>query len=416
MATDLFTPILNDRTRAPHFFNGRLLTGEAMSAEQKAQQVAHELLAQGLGDGVAWGLDVLVSTALNTVDAPVVTVKAGTAISRRGDLLFLKEDTDLQLVRPTTASAATQKKIFNTCLPPQQGTYVTDAGVYLLTIAPITVGDQLAPVSGLGGSGSCNVKYRVNAVEFRLIELPISNDVLNDTGRMRNRVAYACFGIDDVPDFALDPVDESDEAATLLDAVGSTHLTDCDVPLAVMYWSATTGIQFIDMWAVRRRLTRSRSAAAFPPYSDRRLARTEAMVLQFHDQVSGLRRPLGQTSLVNAKATFKYLPPVGVIPIAAPVIKGLSVLDFFKDLTVGTPAFVEGARLQTVVHEALEYFPIDLTSKELIWLYEVRENAERIDEGGAGLPVPAMVFVSGHVPYRADAHFDVAKWDYANYL
>jgi hypothetical protein len=414
MATDLFTPILNDRTRAPHFFNGRLLTGEAMSAEQKAQQVAHELLAKGLGDGVAWGLEVLVSTALNTVDAPVVTVTAGTAISRRGDLLFLKEDTDLQLVRPTTASAATQK-IFNACVPPQQGTYVTDAGVYLLTIAPITVGDQLAPVSGLGGSGSCNVKYRVNAVEFRLIALPVSDDVLSDTARMRNRVAYACFGIDDVPDFAVDPVGESDEVATLLDAVESTHLTDCDVPLAVMYWSATTGIQFIDMWAVRRRLTRSRSAAAFPPYSDGRLARTEAMVLQFHDHIRALRHSVGSPSPVAARAYFRFLPPVGVIPIARPANTGVSESLFFTNLTTSTPAFVEGARLQTVVEEALRYFPIDTRTAELIWLYRIRENRQALDRGELGISAPALVFVSGHVPFRGDAHFDVAKWDYATF-
>jgi len=106
MATSLFTPILNDRTRAPYFFNGRLLTGETMTAEQRAQHVAHELLAQGLGDGVAHGLQVDVSTAFNTIDRPVVTVKAGVAISRRGDLLLLSEDTPVELVRPATASVA----------------------------------------------------------------------------------------------------------------------------------------------------------------------------------------------------------------------------------------------------------------------------------------------------------------------
>ena len=58
MANSLFTPILNDRTRSPHFFNGRLLTGEAMADEQRAQHVSNELLAQAVGDGVAYGLEV----------------------------------------------------------------------------------------------------------------------------------------------------------------------------------------------------------------------------------------------------------------------------------------------------------------------------------------------------------------------
>src|SRR5688572_25562382 len=114
MATGLFTPILNDRTRAPNFFNGRLLTGEAMTDEQRAQHVVHDLLAQGLGDGVAHGLQVEPSKEFNTVDRPVVTVKAGTAISRRGDVMLLAGDTEVELVRPATASAAPQR-IFEAC-------------------------------------------------------------------------------------------------------------------------------------------------------------------------------------------------------------------------------------------------------------------------------------------------------------
>src|SRR5262249_32179580 len=152
----------NDRTRAPYFFNGRLLTGEAMTDEQRAQHAAHEILAQGLGDGVTCGLQVILSTALNTVDRPGVTGKAGTAISRRGDLLFLAAATDVELVRPAHQSAVPQK-IFDACKPPQQGAYVADDGVYLLTIAPIGVGNGLAPVSGLGATTqNCNVKYRVD--------------------------------------------------------------------------------------------------------------------------------------------------------------------------------------------------------------------------------------------------------------
>ena len=45
------------------------------------------------------------------------------------DLLFLAEDAEVQLVRPTSASAATQKRIFEACTPPQKGTYVTDSGI-----------------------------------------------------------------------------------------------------------------------------------------------------------------------------------------------------------------------------------------------------------------------------------------------
>ena len=90
-----------------------------------------------------------------------------------------------------------------------------------------------------------------------------------------------------------------------------------------------------------------------------------------------------------------------------------------RDMRMSSPtlsaAFIEGARLQTVIQEAVPYFPVDTTSQELFWLYQIRENQQAIDKGGTGIPSPGLVFVSGHVPYRADAHFDVAKWDYSNY-
>jgi hypothetical protein len=420
MATSLFTPVLNDRTRAPNFFNGRLLTGDAMADEQRAQHAAHEILAQGLGDGVACGLQVILSSALNTVDRPVVTVKAGTAISRRGDLLFLAADTDVELVRPAHQSAAPQK-IFDACKPPQQGAYVADDGVYLLTIAPIGVGNGLAPVSGLGGGNTCNVKYRIDAVELRLVELPVAQEIVNDSNRARNRIAYACFGVDEAAFFARDPLGPASDPHTLLDDVDGTTITDCDVPLAVLYWTATGGVQFLDMWSVRRRVTHSRTATRFPALSDKRLAVSEAMVLQFQEQIAALRRTLGAAATVVASDYFRFLPPVGVVPIASPTSTGVSVDGFFKNLVIGPrtnqlPAFVEGARLQAIVHEALPYFPVDTTTRELIWLYNIRENRQAIHQGIAGVSGPAVVFVSGHVPYRADAHFDIAKWDYATYV
>jgi len=415
MAIGLFTPILNDRTRAPYFFNGRLLTGEAMTDEQRAQHVAHEILAHGVGDGVAYGLQVAPSHDFNTVDRPVVTVKAGAAVSKRGDLLLLADDVEVQLVRPPSGSVAPQK-IFDACRPPDQGTYVSDSGVYLLTISPITVGDQLAPVSGLGGPQTCNVKYRVDAVEFRLVKLPVDSAVLSDTNRLRNRVAYACFGIDQITAFALDPIGALGEAKTLLDEIDGKTIGSCDVPLAVIYWTAAGGIQFIDLWSVRRRLTRSRTGMRFPPMSDKRLAAGEAMVLQFQEQIATLRLSLGQASTIVATTYFRFLPPVGLLPIAASGFTGVSPADFFKNMTVGSEAHVEGARLPTVVEEAVPYLPIDTTKAELVWLYRVRENREAIDKGTAGISGPALVFVSGHVPYRADPHFDVNKWDYSNYV
>jgi hypothetical protein len=413
MATSLFTPVLNDRTRAPYFFNGRLLTGEAMTDEQRAQHAAHEILARGVGDGVAYGMEVAVSTPLNTVGTPIVSVKAGAAVSRRGDLLYLASDTDVQLVRPAHASAS-PTRIFESCQPPQQGAYVADAGVYLLTIAPVGVGDGLAPVSGLSGTQSCNVKYRVDAVQFRLVELPVEAAVLSDANRLRNRVAYACFGTADTGSFARDPF-ASTEPATPLDKIRGKTLADCEVPLAVLYWTATGGIRFVDMWSVRRRLAASGAATSFPALGERHLAVAEAMVRQFQEHVETLRHSVSLVPAVAAATYFNFLPPVGVLPIATPTSTGFVQGGFFKDLTVRGPAYVEGARLTALVREAIPYRPIDTSTPELVWLYLVRENRQAIDRRETNAPLPALAFVSGHVPYAANARFDIARWDYANF-
>src|SRR5215831_11331701 len=86
MPNNLLTPIVNDRTRSVNFFNGRLLTGEDLTAEQQANRVAHSLLGQSIGPGVAYGLEVSESTVSSTKKAPVLAVTRGLAINPNGAL------------------------------------------------------------------------------------------------------------------------------------------------------------------------------------------------------------------------------------------------------------------------------------------------------------------------------------------
>src|SRR5215467_15864430 len=88
MTSNLLTPILNDRTRSVNFFNGRLLTGEDLTAEQQANRVAHSLLGQSIGPGVAYGLEVSESTVSSTKKAPVLAITRGLAINPNGALLL----------------------------------------------------------------------------------------------------------------------------------------------------------------------------------------------------------------------------------------------------------------------------------------------------------------------------------------
>src|SRR5580700_2731797 len=99
MATNLQTPILNSLIRSVNFFNGRLLTGEDLTAEQQSNRAARNLLGRAIGSGVVHGLGVTESVKFSNVQAPVLTVSKGLAINHRGAPLLLTDDTDIALVR-----------------------------------------------------------------------------------------------------------------------------------------------------------------------------------------------------------------------------------------------------------------------------------------------------------------------------
>src|SRR5262249_31729228 len=113
---------------------------------------------------------------------------------------------------------------------------------------------------------------------------------------------------------------------------------------------------------------------------------------------------------------FRYLPPLGILPLASgPSAGGFDELRFFTGLTYRNPVYVEGAKLQPLVRESRAYGPIDLTSGEMFWLYYVRENRQFPAPGVTAPAPPYVVFVKGHVPYQGNAQFDLAHWDYSNY-
>jgi hypothetical protein len=408
MAANLFTPILNDRTRSIHFFNGRLLTGEDMTEEQHGQRAVHELLGQSIGDGVVRGLEVSIddTTSLAT---PVVRVTGGLAINRRGEpLLLTPETTRVQLVR-SAAPPPAPKTIFTACTPPQSGVYVAGAGVYLLTICSTVAGDGAAPVSGLGGQPTgCNTRYDIDAVQFRLIEVPLTDAERGEPNLLRNRVAYRCFGVDALTSFATDPFGTSAAPPTLLDQLRPHALTDCDVPLATLYWTATGGVVWVDVWSVRRRVAGG-GIASHVAMSDRRLAVSEAMVLQFEDEI----QQLSLTTATTAETNFRYLPPVGLLPLAMRGRAGSNYQTFFGNHTTRGPAFIPDAKLHSVIATALHFPPIQIDVPEVLWLYLVAGNSLAANERGG--PKGYLAFVNGHVAYAANARFDLGRLNLANY-
>jgi hypothetical protein len=427
-------PLKEGGIRSVNFFNGRLLAGKDLSREQAARREADARLGLAIGDGVAFGLDAAVDTALSEPAAPVLRIARGLAVNRRGQTLRLTADTSVALSRRFEAVAG--NCVFADCAPLAGGVYVAGAGVYLLTIAPAQLGEGRAPTNGLDpGNVACNTDATVEAVQFRLLGIDQVRYADLDLGspRFRNRLAYRCFGVEAAEAALADPWRAGPARYGLIDELRGLGLSDHDVPLALVYWTAQ-GIRFVDGWAVRRPLVPPDPLASPPdaggaPPADpsgpgfvarrRRLAEAYAMGAQFHAHLTDLLASSGSLAALRATDHFRYLPPFGMVPLQRGAIRGFAPAAFFANVVrrpiAGTgqeTEFIDARLLGVLQEEALAYPPTDLDAKELVRVYRPWQNHRAAAEGRAQ---PVAVFASGLSPDLAAARFDLARYDYSNY-
>ncbi len=408
MATGLYEPIRNG-IAVTNFFNGRLLSAEDLSSEQKANDASRRLLGRAIGDGVAYGLEVSAASASPGTASPAITVEAGLAVNRCGNALYLPERTDLAIFPPIDGSAATATSAFSSCQPLQTGTYVTGEGVYLLTVSPASFADGRAPASGLGNvTASCSAKYNVQSVQFRLIQLLAADT--SDPAKARNRIAYQCLGVDRTRSFAISPFGAQPGQYGLIDDLRANFLTDCDVPIAVLHWTATGGLDFIDMWSARRQVTERSNAGRWSALvGERRRAETGAMFLQFQDQIESIRATEGNLQTISAAQRFDFLPPIGWLPVRNDVSPGgFDIATFFGAHASLDIAPIDSDRLRMLSQEALNCEPVALATTGKIQLYFVWENLSAVRAGTANQLV--LVFASPALPYSGSARFGFATW------
>jgi hypothetical protein len=411
-------PLKTGGIRTVNFFNGRLLTSRDLTREQTARREADWRLGLALGDGVAFGLDIDRDTALSKDKAPVLRIRSGLAVNRKGQLLRLTADTSVALTR--RYDAATTDCIFADCNPLAIGTYISGAGVYVLTIAPAELPEGTAPTNGLDPSNvRCNTDSTVEALRFRLHTVRQQEYGSLGLGQawFRNALAYRCFGADVQPQWFEAVLTSTPRRETLVDSLRATSLTDYDVPIALIYITGQAKIEFVDQWAVRRPLSRTSASAWESLIDDRRLATGYAMFMQFQRQVLDTAPPSGDLTPITARTHFKYLPASGVIPVPEESdTTDAAATRFFTGMTYRGPAFVNAAQVECLLRESLTYPPIDTESDELVWLYRVREHRMAIDfKTTTPQPRSYLVFASGHMRYRADAQFNLAYWNYSNY-
>jgi hypothetical protein len=454
--TQLLTPFLEGGVQNSFYFNGRILTADALRADQSASRRQRQQLGKAIGSGVVCGLTV---ENLPGAAPPTLHVSAGLALNGLGQALELSQGIDVALARDDPENF-TEAGLFGSCLPVDTGEYVTGRNVYVLALAPASGYREKAPMidltsnghsNGNGQTSGCGFRFAVEGVQFRLVEIDLEDeDVLsgpalatletlieaepqNDPveSRLRSLLAHLCLGTVDAADFPATLFSQLTQGTAAPDygllsritdpdpANADEHtLTPCDVPLALIYWT-TQGIQFVDMWSVRRRLTRPvPTEAALTLVSDRRLAEGEAAFLQFQAQIAYLTRPgIPQLVLdsIQARNYFRYLPPVGILPLTGiGLARGVDYGTFFQNLTVREPIYIEGAKLPALVRQSFAFPPVDISGDEvtMMWLYYIRENQQGV---GGAMPQSYLVFSSGYLPFQGDARYDLNRYEYSNY-
>lgn len=452
----LLDPILDQGIRHTHFFEGRLLTGEDLRNQQQANRQHDRRTGKAIGAGIIQGLEVKLEQDGSDGTSPQVRVSKGLAINGEGEIVGLPT-TDIKLtLSRTIGTVEVEQADFYLCSGPPGNQHIPNGvGIYLLLMSPAAAYKERAPKSGLGDEGvvkGCGSRYIQEGVQFRtvqvttemLISMPgvteVTRDILktdlldpaNPIGtdasdlprlsRLRNMLAHLCFASERVDAYSLGPFEQTNGLSPLAsygvidELFKQNEINDCDIPLALMYWTLN-GIAFVDNWSVRRQLTGCFNAKGQSSYEAglRDVMVAKATVSQFQQQLDDLIDTLPDPSVITAHNYFHFLPSLGVLPLAEDVgLPGLNYQTFLGDLLQKEPVHIDAAHLFGLVQESYDYPVIPIASKELIWLYLIRQNRLDIDNGVTGVQTH-LVFTNGHMLFRGHARFNLARWDYSNY-
>lgn len=411
-------PFTDGGIRTVNFFNGRLLTGKDFSREQDARREADKRLSLALGDGVAFGLEVEYDDQLSQSNLPVVNIKAGLAFNREGLALRLKNSVHVALARSFEVGSV--DCLFKNCAVLGGGTYVAGAGVYVLTIAPAESSEGRAASNGLDpGNVRCNTDTTVEAVQFRLLQVKptLYADLNVAAPSFRNQLAYRCFGAGIQADWFENLLGATPRQDDLLESLRKNILSPLEVPLGLLFFTGAADLKFIDVWAVRRPLNRYDSDPLISLVESHRLAIGQAMFMQFQQHIAHLLNQSADPESIIAADYFRFLPPVGIIPLLSNSFpRGLHQDLFFDGIVHHPIVYIEGARAEALMRHALYYPPIDIKSRVMLRIYRVRENAQATSNASQTSTLrPYVIFSTGHMAYMGDPHFDVNRWDFSNW-
>jgi len=457
-ANSLFDPVIDGGVRNPNWFEGRLLTAQSMRERDAAERQRDQLLGRAIGSGVIEGLWVTRGAAQGDGTVRTLSISKGSAITPGGDSLVLGRDITVDVVPPAANNPA-GPALFARCQdPPAIASMPSGFGIYVLVMSSATGYRERAPRSGLGTEGvvtGCGDAFVVEGAQFRLEKLEPQNiSEIDDAGRselttliansanpasrsmLRNLIAHHCFGTPDLANLPVDPfatsagVSDFLEHGALDDLRRLKRITCCDVPIAVLLWNIN-GVDYLDTWSARRTPVPHATSRLFPvPASPRTRIEGVARFLQFQEQLAALVADSTIPTSIRADGWFRYLPAAGLLPVTG-LDKGVQLSTFMQDIplylpqppvysSIDGPVFLEGARLAPLLESSFVYPPVELSpthsERTALWMYRLRENAFANDTAPGSTRGPALVFASAQMPFAATPRFDVARFDYSNFV
>ena len=344
---------------------------------------------------------------------PVVKVSPGIAINARGQILEVESEAESISVELSRSEPEDEfnEDIFKACAgPPDTKQVPNGAGMYLLVIGPAAVYQEFAPKSGLLAAGDqpeCGRRYVTEGIQFRLVEVGASlfanvpDDIklsvdsllfgstpakVGEPGRLsklQNIFAHLCYDSDYYSNGAIDVVENNADLVWSFNRgilrelfAAGNGLSDCDVPIAAIYWTEG-GIAFLDDWSVRRPL---------PDLNLRRLqfkSLVFASMQQFQDQLGKLE----DVSNLRLADYFQYLPPVGRIPVqdsSYSSADGVRLSQFFGSRYSRLPAVINASQVPALIELSSSYPPLQLTQVGHVNIFLVKENVENLLSGDEG--------------------------------
>lgn len=346
-SVELSVPVLDAELSSVNFFNGRLLVSGDLKAEQDSRRLAVQRVGQAVGQGVVEGLRTSLSPSTDA-GSLALGIEPGTALNRQGAVLKLATAVRLEIVAPVERVAANLARAgFADCAPELRRIKPARnlLGFQILVARPDTLEKGRAPLVAMDLSAAgCNIDRIAQAVRFDLVpvSLNLPQDVPSDSPGLRNTVAHL---------------------------LQDRFLSECGdgVPLALLRFDAVGKLDFLDMWAVRRRVARGLpgSLPSHPalldanPWSgvfgDRTESVGEARILQFQDQLAqslAQKLPLAGSGVepanLRVQDVFPHLPAAGLFP------DGFGWKAFLGATEIGTadPPVVAPEVADTLLREA----------------------------------------------------------------